>query len=145
MQSFVCNILSEDIAHNACFTNFISDSHELTIHWLMGGLSFHVMFLKFKCCVILLLSSSSNALTSDSPPIKLLPLSDAIILTYPLVINQVRANKNYVAVRLSTTSRCNALIVNQRKIIPYRLYKDGFFSSIFCCFNFYWTKIINPW
>ena len=73
------NILSVDIARSARFTDFINDSHEPPIHGLRGGLNFHVMFLEFKCCVILFLSRPfTNVLSSYSPPIKLLPLSDVI-------------------------------------------------------------------
>ena len=112
------NILSVDIARSARFTDFINDSHEPPIHGLRGGLNFHVMFLEFKCCVILLLSRSFvKALSSYSPPIKLLPLSHVMIFTRSLLaINQLRANVNDSAVRLSATSRCNALIVKQTKI-----------------------------
>ena len=74
------NILSVDIVWSACFTNCISDSHEPPIYGLRGGLNFHVMFLEFKCCVILLLLRSfTNALSSYSPPAKLLLMLNVVI------------------------------------------------------------------
>ena len=132
------NILSVDIAHNARFTNFINDSHEPPINRQRSGLNFHVMVLEFKSCVILLLSRSFNdALSSYSPPIKLLPLSDVMIFTCPLLlINSLRANINDSAARLYAISRRNALIVKQTKITP---------DSAFYCFNFYRTKMFNAY
>ena len=57
--------------------------------------------------------SFTKALSSYSPPIKLLPFSDVTIFTCPcLAINRLRANINDSVVRLSTISRCNALIVD---------------------------------
>ena len=116
------NILPVDIARNACFTGFINDSHEPPIHGLRSGLNFHVMFLEFKCCAILLLSRLfTNALSSYSPTIKLLPLSDVMIFAGPLLaINQLRANITSSVVRLSATSKCNALMVKQR--LPHIVY-----------------------
>ena len=96
------NILSVDIARNARYTDFINDSHEPLIHGLWGRLNFHVMFLEFKCCVILLRSRSfSNALSSYLPAIKLLPMSDITIFACPLLaINRLRFNINGSAYRL---------------------------------------------
>ena len=146
-QRYVCkvpsvNILSVDIARSARFTDFINDSHEPPIHGLRGGLIFHIMFLEFKCCVILLLSRSfTNALNSYLPPIKLLPLSDVMIFTCPLLaINRLRANINDPVVRLSATSTCNALIVKQTKITPYRLFNVGFFLVCFVALTFIGPK-----
>ena len=131
------NILSVDIAYNACFTDFVNqppthfheppihglidDSHESPIHGLKDGLNFHVMLLEFKCYVILLLSRSlTNTLNSYSLPIKLLPLSYAMIFTSSLLVTyRLRANVNDSVVRLSATSRCNALIVKQTKITSF--------------------------
>ena len=106
------NILSVDIARDARFTDFVNDSHEPPIHGLRSRLNVHVLFLEFKFCVILLLSRSfNNALSPYSPPIKLLPLSDVMIFTCPvLVINRLRTNISDYVVRLPTTSRCNALM-----------------------------------
>ena len=136
------NIVSVDIAHSARFTDFINDSYEPPIHGLRGGLNFHVMFLEFKCCVILLLSRSfTNALSSYSPPIKLLQLSDVMIFTCPLLaINRLRANINDSFVRLSATSRCNALIVKQTETTPYRLFNVGFFLVRFIALTFIGPK-----
>ena len=136
------NILSVDIAHNACFTDFINDSHEPPIHGLRGGLNFHVIFLEFKFCVILLLSRSlTNASSSYSPPIKLLQLSDVMIFICPLLaINRLRANTNDSVVTLSPTSRCNALIVKQTKITPYHSFNAGFFLLYFVALTFIGPK-----
>ena len=135
-----------DTARSARFTNFINDSHEPPNCGLRGGLNFHVMVLEFKCCAILLFSRSfTNALSSYSPPIKLLPLSDVMIFTCPLLaINQLRANINVSVIRLSATSRCNALIVKQTKITPYRLFNVRFFLVCFVALTFIGPKSSMP-
>ena len=123
------NILSMEIARSARFTDFINNSYQPPLHGLRGGLNFHVMFLKFKCCVILLLSRYFiNALSSYSPPIKLLPLSDFMIFIYPLLVkNRLRANINDSVVRLSATYRCDGLIVKETKITSYCFLMLDFF------------------
>ena len=102
----------------------------------------HVMFLEFKCCVILLLSSSLPITVSlDSPIIKLLPLSGIMIVSCPLLaINQPRAIKNDSVARLSATSRYNTLIVKRTKITPYRYLVLEFFLAYFVALIFIGPK-----
>ena len=116
-----------------------------SMRWVRGGLNFHLLFLEFKLCFILLLSSLlTMALSSDCSPIKLLILSDVIISTCPFVaINRLRANINYSVVRSSATSRCNFLIVKQTKITPYRLLNAGFSLVYFVALTFT-GSIVNP-
>ena len=127
------NIMSVDIAHNCRITDYIYVSHEPSIHGLRGGLNYHVMFFEFKCCVILLLSSPlTNALSSTSPPAKMLPLSNVMIFTCPLLaINRLIAHVNDSVLSLSATSRCNALLVKQTKVTLYSLFNAGFFLACF--------------
>ena len=92
-------------------------------------------------CYSFVVKIFTNALSSYSPPIKLLPMLDVMIFTCPfLAINRLRANINYSVVRLFATSRCNALIVKQTKNTPYCLFNVGFFLVCFVALTFIGPK-----
>lgn len=100
--------------------------------WLeAGGLYFHCQSppSSFSSFWILAWSISSIAfLSSFSHPTKLVPLSDRIILTLPLLpMKRLKAKLNMSVSRLLTTSRCTALTFRQVKITP------CLFNSVLLC------------